>query len=151
MSEKSIARQQPGRVRRAKNEPSAPSSLDGACSGDKFVVSKAGDVYDAPESEPNRKSRLKMIRKRDYSQFPAYEGERFRGLLTENGITRWLAQHVDTKFSLIELEDVSVKEVLQNVERLKTYHFAATDSRVDDIELPIHTIELGPYASTGFG
>jgi len=29
VSEKSIARQQPGRVRRAKNEPSAPSSLDG--------------------------------------------------------------------------------------------------------------------------
>jgi len=47
-----------GRVRRAKNDPSAPSSLDGACSGDKFVVSKAGQVYDAPESEPNRKSRL---------------------------------------------------------------------------------------------
>ena len=29
MSEKSITRQQLGRVRRAKNEPSAPSSLDG--------------------------------------------------------------------------------------------------------------------------
>jgi hypothetical protein len=27
-------------------------------SGDKFVVSKAGQVYDAPESEPNRKPRL---------------------------------------------------------------------------------------------
>ena len=58
MSEKSITRQQPGRVRRAKNDPSAPSSLDGACSGDKFAVSKAGQVYDAPESEPNRKFRL---------------------------------------------------------------------------------------------
>ena len=32
------------------------SSLDGACSGDKFVVSKGGQMYDAPESEPNRKS-----------------------------------------------------------------------------------------------
>jgi hypothetical protein len=41
-----------------KNEPSVPSSLDGACSGDKFVVSKAGQMYDAPASEPNRKSRL---------------------------------------------------------------------------------------------
>ena len=76
---------------------------------------------------------LKTIRQRDYSQFPAYEGERFRGLLTENGITRWLAHHVDTKFSSVELQDVSVKEVLQNEERLKTYHFAATDSRVDDV------------------
>ncbi len=59
MSEKSITRQQLGCVRRAKNEPSVPSSLDGACSGDKFVVSKAGQMYDAPESEPNRKSRLR--------------------------------------------------------------------------------------------
>ena len=76
---------------------------------------------------------LKIIRQRDYSQFPAYEGERFRGLLTENGITRWLAHHVDTKFSSVELEDVSVKEVLQNEERLKTYHFVPADSRVDDV------------------
>jgi hypothetical protein len=28
------------------------------CSGDKFVVSKAGQMYDAPESEPNRKSQI---------------------------------------------------------------------------------------------
>ena len=76
---------------------------------------------------------LKIIRQRDYSQFPAYESERFRGLRTENGITRWLAHHVDTKFSSVELEDVSVKEVLQNEERLKTYHFVATDNRVDDV------------------
>jgi hypothetical protein len=55
VSEKSITRQQRGRVRRAKNDASAPSSLDGACSGDKFEVSKAGQVYDAPESELNRK------------------------------------------------------------------------------------------------
>lgn len=40
MSEKSIARQQPGRVRRAKDEPSAPSSLDGDCSSHKFLVSR---------------------------------------------------------------------------------------------------------------
>jgi hypothetical protein len=58
VSQKSITRQQLGRVRRAKDEPSAPSSLDGACSGDKFVVSKAGQMYDASESEPNRKSRF---------------------------------------------------------------------------------------------
>jgi predicted transcriptional regulator len=76
---------------------------------------------------------LKLIKLRDYSQFPAYEGERFEGLLTENGITRWLAHHVDTKLSLVELEDVSVREVLQNEEKRKTYHFVARVSRVDDV------------------
>jgi predicted transcriptional regulator len=76
---------------------------------------------------------LKIIRQRNYSQFPVYEGERFRGLLTENGITRWLAHHVDTKISTVELDDVSVKAVLQNEETLKTYHFVAGDIRVDDV------------------
>jgi predicted transcriptional regulator len=76
---------------------------------------------------------LKIIKERDYSQFPVYEAERFRGLLTENGITRWLAQHVATKLSLVELDDAPVNEVLQNEERRRNYHFAARDMRVDDV------------------
>src|SRR5688572_30898717 len=34
---------------------------------------------------------LDIVRARDYSQFPVVDGPRLRGLLTENGITRWLA------------------------------------------------------------
>lgn len=37
---------------------------------------------------------LKTINHRDYSQFPVYEDKRFLGMLTENGVTRWLARHV---------------------------------------------------------
>ena len=44
------------------------------------------------------------------------EAERFRGLLTENGITRWFAYHVATKVSLVELQDVHVKQALENEE-----------------------------------
>ncbi len=40
MSEKSITRQQAGRFRRAKNEPSAPRSLAGGCCGHKFLASR---------------------------------------------------------------------------------------------------------------
>ncbi|HWS24364.1 MAG TPA: CBS domain-containing protein, partial [Anaerolineales bacterium] len=36
---------------------------------------------------------LKIINEKDYSQFPIYEKGKFVGLLTENGITRWLAKH----------------------------------------------------------
>ena len=32
--------------------------LNGACSAAKFVVEGAGEDYDAPDIEPNRKSRL---------------------------------------------------------------------------------------------
>jgi predicted transcriptional regulator len=85
---------------------------------------------------------LKIIRGRDYSQFPIYEAKRFRGLLTENGITRWLAHHVATKLSLIELDDIPVNQVLQNEESRKTHHFVARDVRVDDVSALFASHEL---------
>lgn len=76
---------------------------------------------------------LRVIKDRDYSQLPVYDGEKFRGLLTENGITRWLAHHVTTNISLVELEDVPVKEVLQNEEKRKNFRFIARDVPVDEV------------------
>ena len=74
---------------------------------------------------------LKIIGKRDFSQFPVYEDQQFLGLLTENGITRWLALHVSTELSLVELDDVLVKDVLQNEEERINYYFVMRDMRVD--------------------
>jgi hypothetical protein len=48
--EKSITRQQAGSLD-GKNEPWEPAILAGACSGGKFVVSWAGEAYDAHEQE----------------------------------------------------------------------------------------------------
>jgi predicted transcriptional regulator len=76
---------------------------------------------------------LKIIKHRDYSQFPVYEAEKFRGLLTENGITRWLAHHVTTELSLVELGEVSVQEVLRSEEKRKNYDFVAREARVDEV------------------
>ena len=76
---------------------------------------------------------LKIIAQRDYSQFPVYDADQFRGLLTENGITRWLAHHVTNHLSLVELDEVPVKQVLRNEEKRKTYHFVARDTHVDDV------------------
>ena len=59
MSEKSITRQQAGLVRRAKTSRRNPADLAGACSGGKFVVSRAGEAYDARARGPNRKFRLR--------------------------------------------------------------------------------------------
>ena len=58
MSEKLVTRQRAGLMRWARTSRRDSADLAGACSGDKFVVSRAGDAYDAPESEANRKSRL---------------------------------------------------------------------------------------------
>jgi len=38
---------------------------------------------------------LRVIREMDYTQFPLYNGEKFMGLLSENGITKWLAKNVE--------------------------------------------------------
>lgn len=76
---------------------------------------------------------LRIIAKRDYSQFPVYEAERFRGLLTENGITRWLADHAGGSLSSVDLDEVSVKELISNEAERKNHHFASEDTRVDDV------------------
>ena len=60
------------------------------------------------ETSTSLASVLRTIAKRDFSQFPVYESGAFRGLLTENGITRWLSHHVTTELSLVELDEVTV-------------------------------------------
>jgi predicted transcriptional regulator len=84
-------------------------------------------------SQDNLATVLRLIRQRDYSQFPVYDNGRFRGLLTENGITRWLAHHVATNLSLVELEDIHVKEVIENEEKRTNCLFVAQHTRVDDV------------------
>lgn len=55
MSEKSFAWRQAGLVRRHKPTVGTPLISLGACSGGKFVVSRAGEAYDARVRGPNRK------------------------------------------------------------------------------------------------
>ena len=76
---------------------------------------------------------LKLVNQRDYSQFPVYDGDRFSGLLTENGITRWLAGHVTGDLSLIDLDEVTVKKALREEENKKAWKFVARTMRVDDV------------------
>ena len=76
---------------------------------------------------------LKIIQERDYSQFPVYENERFRGLLTENGVTRWLARHVSQSVSAVRLGDIPVSQVLPNEEERQNYQFVRHDMRVDEV------------------
>jgi predicted transcriptional regulator len=85
---------------------------------------------------------LKLIRQRDYSQFPVYENKRYFGLLTENGITRWLAYQVATNLSLVELEDTCVNEVIKNEEKRMNCIFVAKDAQMDNV--------VGEFASNEF-
>jgi predicted transcriptional regulator len=76
---------------------------------------------------------LKTIDHRDYSQFPVFEEQRFRGLLTENGVTRWLARHVAKTLSLIELDDICVLQVLQSEEVRKNHQFVPGNVPVEEV------------------
>jgi predicted transcriptional regulator len=76
---------------------------------------------------------LKTINHRDYSQFPVYQDKRFLGMLTENGVTRWLARHVVRTLSLVELDDIFVSHVLQSEEARKNHQFVPGDMRLDEV------------------
>ena len=77
---------------------------------------------------------LKRISERDYSQFPVYDGNVFKGLLTENGITRWLAHHVSNELSLVELADIPVKKALREEEKRPNWLFVHRNKPVDKIK-----------------
>jgi len=54
-------------------------------------------------------------------------------LLTENGVTRWLARHVSQSVSSVRLGDIQVLQVLQNEEERTNHQFVRHDMRVDDV------------------
>ena len=53
------------------------------------------------------------------------------GLLTENGITRWLAKHIQRALSLVELDEVFVAELLREEEQRNNCAFIGPDVAVD--------------------
>jgi predicted transcriptional regulator len=74
---------------------------------------------------------LDLVRQNDFSQFPVYRAEQFVGLITENGITRWIAHHVHTVDSLVDLRDVAVRAVVKEEETSENVAFTARATPVD--------------------
>lgn len=74
---------------------------------------------------------LPRILRGGYSQFPVYDGAAFKGMLTENGIVRCIAEHRQAVDSIIDLADVSVRILLKQDENRKNYAFASRTERLD--------------------
>jgi CBS domain-containing protein len=55
------------------------------------------------------------------------------GLITENGITRWLAHHVHTVDSLVEIQDVSISALVKEEETSENVGFISRATSVDAI------------------
>ena len=84
---------------------------------------------------------LGLIHKHDFSQFPVYEQNRFAGLLTENGITRWLSRYVQDHEPLIELGDVRVRGLLETEQKRSNYVFVGRNETLDEV---IYLFEKNP-------
>jgi predicted transcriptional regulator len=77
---------------------------------------------------------LEIINKEKFSQFPVYKTGKCIGLLTENGITRWLAQHTVRKMTLVEFSEEPVEAILSQEEKRKNYGFIGRSTTVLEAE-----------------
>ncbi|MEN2767837.1 CBS domain-containing protein [Ornithinibacillus xuwenensis] len=49
---------------------------------------------------------LDAIHEKGYSKFPVYDHDHFKGLVTESGITQWLAKHMEAEIHEVILEEI---------------------------------------------
>jgi predicted transcriptional regulator len=76
---------------------------------------------------------LSLVHQRDYSQFPVYEEGRFKGLLTENGVTRWLAMCAAKSRFAVQLDGIAVSHVLNIDAQRENFQVVSSDTPVDDV------------------
>jgi predicted transcriptional regulator len=77
---------------------------------------------------------LEIIKDRSYSQFPVYNSDqKFCGLLTENGLTRWLAKNVTRELPLVDFQDTPVRRILAAEEKRPNCVFFARTRTVDEV------------------
>lgn len=96
----------------------------------KDAFKKSINIVDAKDSLTEV---LSIINKYHYSQFPVVKSGEFIGLITENGITNWLAASVEE--DSISIKNTSVQDVILGDEESGSYSFLlATDTLYDVID-----------------
>ncbi len=77
-----------------------------------------------------------MAYEKGFSQFPIVDGGRFCGLLTENGITRWLGRTIKMGRNPVDLSRTKVKRVVKEEEQdrqQQVFKFVRSDAPVDEV------------------
>ena len=77
---------------------------------------------------------FKLVRDDGHSRYPVYDNGGFIGLLTSNGIARWLARQGANGTFSIDLDRVLVGDVLQADHRRNAVAFLARDSSIDEAD-----------------
>jgi len=74
---------------------------------------------------------LDEVSANDYTQFPIFSDSGLVGLLTENGITKWLASKKND--GIIEFNDIKIKEILSIDENSESYRVLEHNKTVYDV------------------
>lgn len=78
---------------------------------------------------------LRLVAAQDLSQFPVRDpSDTYCGLLTENGVTRWLAHHTTGQQTmLVNFEEAMVSQVLQEEEQRPAAKFMSRNEPLDAV------------------
>jgi predicted transcriptional regulator len=76
---------------------------------------------------------LARINNLQYTRFPVYDGRNFVGLLTENGITRWIARHSATRLTTIDFEEHTAREMLSHDKHRANCEFLSGTATVEEV------------------
>ena len=74
---------------------------------------------------------LQLISKHEYSQYPVYEEQRFKGLITEGGVAKWLADHIHESFDVIKR--CCASDILE-IEKKRNVAFMKKDKDIYELE-----------------
>jgi len=74
---------------------------------------------------------LNTIRDHDYTQFPIFSNGNFVGVLSENGITRWLSRKIED--DILSIKETEVNEVLDLEEVKDNYRFIKPNANIFDL------------------
>ena len=75
---------------------------------------------------------LRMVRDKNFKHIPVYKDNEFQGLLTANGIMRWLAATVEEEF--ISQEITTMADILKYEKNGNTFRFIASNTPVYEAE-----------------
>lgn len=75
---------------------------------------------------------LKLIEQHNITQFPVFDKKSFKGMLSDNGITNWLARVLKDKS--IDLTGVRVKDIIQKDEELTSYIIVENNMPLYEVE-----------------
>lgn len=107
------------------------------------VMPKYRKTVEVISIDDNLSSVLRTISQRDYSQFPVYEKQVFKGLLTENGITRWLAHHVNHGSLRPDFDEACVRHALKEEEyKRMNFRFISRETTITQLKLLFGKHEL---------